>query len=152
MSRDGWAALPHVAIGLSAFCDCDISWSYSLFFMFPCGVHAWFPSNFRIKGYVQGLYLWTFFSIWLYCFFFICPIFPLSRSLTLCPKYEPHSHCIILLSPGVTHSVTLHSSHCNRMGYAWAYNGGTPGLTRMKLYISKNVCIPNQTYFYLDLC
>ena len=29
MSRDGWAALPHGATGLSAVCDCGISWSYS---------------------------------------------------------------------------------------------------------------------------
>ena len=29
MSRDGWAALPHGATGLSAICDCGISWSYS---------------------------------------------------------------------------------------------------------------------------
>ena len=31
MSRDGWAALPRGAKGLSAVCDCGISWSYSLF-------------------------------------------------------------------------------------------------------------------------
>ena len=30
MSRDGWAALPRGAKGLSAVCDCGISWSYSL--------------------------------------------------------------------------------------------------------------------------
>ena len=30
MSRNGWAALPHGATGLSAVCDCGISWSYSL--------------------------------------------------------------------------------------------------------------------------
>ena len=30
MSRDGWAALPRGATGLSAVCDCGISWSYSL--------------------------------------------------------------------------------------------------------------------------
>ena len=30
MSRDGWAALPCDATGLSAVCDCGISWSYSL--------------------------------------------------------------------------------------------------------------------------
>ena len=30
VSRDGWAALPHSAMGLSAVCDCGISWSYSL--------------------------------------------------------------------------------------------------------------------------
>ena len=30
MSRDGWAALPRAATGLSAVCDCGISWSYSL--------------------------------------------------------------------------------------------------------------------------
>ena len=29
-SRDGWAALPRGATGLSAVCDCGISWSYSL--------------------------------------------------------------------------------------------------------------------------
>ena len=29
MSRDGWAALPHGATGLSAVRDCGISWSYS---------------------------------------------------------------------------------------------------------------------------
>ena len=29
MSRDGWAALPRGATGLSAVCDCGISWSYS---------------------------------------------------------------------------------------------------------------------------
>ena len=31
MSRDGCVALPRGAIGLSAVCDCGISWSYSLF-------------------------------------------------------------------------------------------------------------------------
>ena len=30
MSCDGWAALPRGATGLSAVCDCGISWSYSL--------------------------------------------------------------------------------------------------------------------------
>ena len=30
MSYDGWAALPRGATGLSAVCDCGISWSYSL--------------------------------------------------------------------------------------------------------------------------
>ena len=30
MSPDGWAALPHGATGLSAVCNCGISWSYSL--------------------------------------------------------------------------------------------------------------------------
>ena len=30
MSRDGWVALPRGAIGLSAVCDCGISWPYSL--------------------------------------------------------------------------------------------------------------------------
>ena len=30
MSHDGWAALPCDATGLSAVCDCGISWSYSL--------------------------------------------------------------------------------------------------------------------------
>ena len=30
MSRDGWAALPRGATGLSAVCDCGISWSDSL--------------------------------------------------------------------------------------------------------------------------
>ena len=30
MSRDGWAALLCDAMGLSAVCDCGISWSYSL--------------------------------------------------------------------------------------------------------------------------
>ena len=30
MSRDGWEALPRGAMGLSAVCDCGISWSYSL--------------------------------------------------------------------------------------------------------------------------
>ena len=30
MSRDGWVALPRGAMGLSAVCDCGISWSYSL--------------------------------------------------------------------------------------------------------------------------
>ena len=30
MSRDGWEALPRGATGLSAVCDCGISWSYSL--------------------------------------------------------------------------------------------------------------------------
>ena len=30
MPRDGWAALPRGATGLSAVCDCGISWSYSL--------------------------------------------------------------------------------------------------------------------------
>ena len=30
MSRDGLAALPRGATGLSAVCDCGISWSYSL--------------------------------------------------------------------------------------------------------------------------
>ena len=30
MSRDGWAALPRGATGLSAVCDCGISWSYLL--------------------------------------------------------------------------------------------------------------------------
>ena len=30
VSRDGWAALPRGATGLSAVCDCGISWSYSL--------------------------------------------------------------------------------------------------------------------------
>ena len=30
MSRDGWAALLRGATGLSAVCDCGISWSYSL--------------------------------------------------------------------------------------------------------------------------
>ena len=30
MSRDGWAALPRGATGLSAVCDCVFSWSYSL--------------------------------------------------------------------------------------------------------------------------
>ena len=30
MSHDGWVALPHGATGLSAVCDCGISWSYSL--------------------------------------------------------------------------------------------------------------------------
>ena len=30
MSRDGWAALSRGATGLSAVCDCGISWSYSL--------------------------------------------------------------------------------------------------------------------------
>ena len=28
-SRDGWAALPHGTTGLSAVCDCGISWTYS---------------------------------------------------------------------------------------------------------------------------
>ena len=28
VSRDGWAALPRGAVGLSAVCDCGISWSY----------------------------------------------------------------------------------------------------------------------------
>ena len=32
MSRDGWVALPRGAMGLSAVCDCGISWSYSLTF------------------------------------------------------------------------------------------------------------------------
>ena len=30
MSRDGWAALSRGATGLSAVCDCGISWSYPL--------------------------------------------------------------------------------------------------------------------------
>ena len=30
MSRDGWVALSRGAMGLSAVCDCGISWSYSL--------------------------------------------------------------------------------------------------------------------------
>ena len=30
MSRDGWVALPHGAMGLSAVCDCGISRSYPL--------------------------------------------------------------------------------------------------------------------------
>ena len=30
MSRDGWAALPRGATGLSVVGDCGISWSYSL--------------------------------------------------------------------------------------------------------------------------
>ena len=30
VSRDGWAALPRGAKGLSAVCDCGISWSYSI--------------------------------------------------------------------------------------------------------------------------
>ena len=30
VSHDGWVALPHGAMGLSAVCDCGISWSYSL--------------------------------------------------------------------------------------------------------------------------
>ena len=30
MSHDGWAALPWGAGGLSAVCDCGISWLYSL--------------------------------------------------------------------------------------------------------------------------
>ena len=30
MSRDCCVALPRVAMGLSAICDCGISWSYSL--------------------------------------------------------------------------------------------------------------------------
>ena len=30
MSRDGWAALPRGATGMSAVCDCGISWSYLL--------------------------------------------------------------------------------------------------------------------------
>ena len=34
MSRGGWAALPHGDTGLSAVCDCGISWSYSL--TIPC--------------------------------------------------------------------------------------------------------------------
>ena len=32
VSRDGWAALPRGAVGLSAVCDFGISWSYSLIF------------------------------------------------------------------------------------------------------------------------
>ena len=30
VSRGGWVALPHSAMGLSAVCDCGISLSYSL--------------------------------------------------------------------------------------------------------------------------
>ena len=30
MSRDGRVALPRSVMGLSAVCDCGISWSYSL--------------------------------------------------------------------------------------------------------------------------
>ena len=30
VSRDGWAAPPRGATGLSTVCDCGISWSYSL--------------------------------------------------------------------------------------------------------------------------
>ena len=30
VSRDGWVVLPCGAMGLSAVCDCGISWSYSL--------------------------------------------------------------------------------------------------------------------------
>ena len=50
MSRDGWAALPSGATGLSAVCDCGISWSYSLtifqlvnnvvHFFFSCVEHS----------------------------------------------------------------------------------------------------------------
>ena len=32
MSRDGWAAFPRSATGLSVVCDCGFSWSYSLTF------------------------------------------------------------------------------------------------------------------------
>ena len=34
VSRDCCVAFPHDATGLSAVCDCDISWSYSLTFLF----------------------------------------------------------------------------------------------------------------------
>ena len=33
MSRDCFAALPRETMGLSAVCDCGISWSYSLFLL-----------------------------------------------------------------------------------------------------------------------
>ena len=36
VSRDGWAALPRGVMGLSAVCDCGISWSYSLTMSQPC--------------------------------------------------------------------------------------------------------------------
>ena len=43
MSRDGWSALPRGATGLSAVCDCGISWSYSLTIFTGLGYFRYYP-------------------------------------------------------------------------------------------------------------
>ena len=40
VSCDWCAVLPHVATGLSAVCDCDIFWSYSIKYYFKCTYEA----------------------------------------------------------------------------------------------------------------
>ena len=50
MSRGGWVALPRDAIGLSAVCDSDISWSYSLT-IFGSLVHIQGKTNLETAGH-----------------------------------------------------------------------------------------------------
>ena len=41
VSRDGWVALPRGDMGLSAVCDCGISWSYSLTIFGVNSIRSW---------------------------------------------------------------------------------------------------------------
>ena len=67
VSRDGWAALPHDATGLSAVCDCGISWSYSLtiFVITPTNcLKGILPTLKYFQYFAYNLfYAWTF-NIW----------------------------------------------------------------------------------------
>ena len=58
MSRDGWAALPRDATGLSAVCDCGISWSYSLtIFVARTRESVTFLTSSRFYCQVRQIYL-----------------------------------------------------------------------------------------------
>ena len=53
MSRDGCVALPRGAMGLSAVCDCGISWSYSLTIFSRLKLNP----NQKIKASTQAFFL-----------------------------------------------------------------------------------------------
>ena len=67
VSRDGWAALTRGATGLSADCDCGISWSYSLTIfdcmITQCCAHQLINRCSYMKALDQTHLL--FFTVWL---------------------------------------------------------------------------------------
>ena len=83
VSRNGWAALPRDATGLSADCDCGISWSYSL------TIFGFYKQE-RVKG---KLVYWTEYYVPWGCLQFVIVVFFLSYSLIIFDIEYQHLLC-----------------------------------------------------------
>ena len=110
MSRDGWAALPRGATGLSAVCDCGISWSYSLTF-------------FAIACFSSLVFVWVTISAFWLCNCNACMQASVLNEHTNEPRHEISNILVCANRKGSdqpAHKRSLIRVFANRLNILWA--------------------------------